>query len=141
MTGASPRIDPQGPRTPATERVLIYDGQCRLCVTAKQGLERLRSGQDQSDVRFVAYQTEEAACRLGREYRPGTPDVAFLVGHDGRVQYGLDAFLPLLPGLPGGRLLLALLRLPFARPLASVLYWFVARYRYRVFGQVPYRGE
>jgi predicted DCC family thiol-disulfide oxidoreductase YuxK len=140
MTRAS-RLDSEDPTTRVPERVLIYDGQCRLCVTAKQGLERFRAGKDRSDVRFVAYQTEEAACRLGSEYRPGTPDVAFLVNHDGRVQHGLDAFLPLLPGLPGGRLLVALLRLPFARPLASVLYRLVARYRYRVFGQVPYRAE
>ena len=43
-------------------RTLIYDGQCRLCVTAKKGLERL--GPD-PDVQFVPYQSEEAECRLG----------------------------------------------------------------------------
>ncbi|MER3425517.1 MAG: hypothetical protein C4293_22045, partial [Nitrospiraceae bacterium] len=112
----------------APERVLIYDGQCRLCVTAKEGLERL--GRDQ-DVRFVPYQSEEAACRLGQEYRPGRPDVAFLVEQNGMIKRGLDAFLPLLPGLRGGRLLRALLRLPLIRPLAYLAYRLVARYRYR----------
>lgn len=115
------------------ERILIYDGQCRLCVTAKEGLERLGR---QEDVRFVPYQSEEAACRLGREYRPGRPDVAFLVDPDGKIRRGLDAFLPLLPGLKGGRLLQGLLWVPFMRPLAYLAYRLIARYRYRWFGQV-----
>ncbi len=115
------------------ERILIYDGQCRLCVTAKEGLERL--GMD-GDVRFVQYQSEEAACHLGGDYRPGRPDVAFLVDQDGKISRGLDAFLPLVPGLPGGRVLVALLRMPLMRPLAYLAYRLVARYRYRWFGQV-----
>src|SRR5438128_10281787 len=117
-------------------RTLIYDGQCRLCVTAKEGLERLGPDPQQSDIRFVPYQSEEAARRLGSEYKPGRPDVAFLVERDGTISQGLDAFLPLLPGLPGGALLLVLWRVPFLRPLAYVLYRVIARYRYRWFGQV-----
>lgn len=115
------------------ERVLIYDGQCRLCVTAKDALERQAGG---GAVRFVPYQSEEAARRLGPEYRPGRPDVAFLVEDDGTITAGLEAFVPLLPGLPGGRLLLALWRMPFLRPLASLCYRVLARYRYRWFGSV-----
>jgi predicted DCC family thiol-disulfide oxidoreductase YuxK len=129
---------------PSTNQaVLIYDGECRLCLTAKEGLERLaRTRADQRmgdvpDVRFIPYQTEEAAVRLGSEYRPGRPEVAFFVDRHGLVSRGLDAFLPLLPGLPGGRILLSMMRLPLLRPLGYVLYRLVARYRYRLFGQVP----
>jgi len=118
---------------PGEERILIYDGQCRLCVTAKEGLERVGGNEP---VRFVPYQSEEAASRLGRDYRPGRPDVAFLVEEDGTVCRGLDAFLPLLPGLRGGRVLLALMRVPLLRPLAHLAYRLVARYRYKWFGQV-----
>lgn len=117
----------------ARDRTLIYDGQCRLCVTAKDGLERL--GED-TNVRFVAYQSEEAASCLGSEYKPGRPAVAFLVERDGTVRRGLDAFLPLLPGLPGGRLLGALMRVPILRPLSYLMYKFIARYRYKLFGSV-----
>ena len=53
-------------------RTLIYDGQCRLCVTAKEGLERLGPEPQQSDIRFVPYQSEEAASRLGAQ--PSLPD-------------------------------------------------------------------
>src|SRR5947209_18679470 len=84
-------------------RTLIYDGQCRLCVTAKEGLERLGPEPQQSDIRFVPYQSEEAASWLGAEYKPGRPDVAFLVDPDGTIIRGLDAFLQPLPVVPGCR--------------------------------------
>ena len=117
------------------EQLLIYDAECRLCVHAKAGLEACGSEQA---VRFVPYQSEEAARRLGSGYRPGRPDVAFLVGPDGRIQGGLEAFLPLLPGLPGGRLLQAMARVPWLAGLARCVYSVVARNRYRWFGAVPW---
>ena len=116
-----------------SERLLIYDAQCRLCITAKEGVERL--GKD-LDVRWVPYQSDEARCRLGAQYRAGRPDVAFLVERDGTIKKGLDAFVPLLPGLRGGRLLQGLMRIPFLRPLAYLIYRIIARYRYRWFGSV-----
>lgn len=115
------------------DRVLIYDAQCRLCVTAKEGIERLGG---ERAVRFVPYQSEEAARWLGGNYKPGRPNVAFLIERDGMIRRGLDAFLPLLPGLRGGRALHALMAFPLARPLAYLAYRIVARYRYRWFGQV-----
>jgi predicted DCC family thiol-disulfide oxidoreductase YuxK len=114
-------------------RILIYDDQCRLCVSAKEGLERI--GEDK-DVRFVPYQSEEAASRLGTEYTPGRPCVAFLVERDGTIRRGLDAFLPLVPGLRGGRVLHAILKVPLIRPLAYLAYRLIARYRYKWFGSV-----
>jgi predicted DCC family thiol-disulfide oxidoreductase YuxK len=114
-------------------RTLIYDGECRLCTSAKRGIERL--GTD-SDVQFVPYQSEDAVAKLGSEYRPGRPDAAFLIEADGRIRRGLDAFLPLLPGLPGGRILLWMLRVPLLRPLAYHLYRLIAKYRYQWFGAV-----
>ena len=116
-----------------SEQTLIYDGECRFCVTAKEGIERL--GADQK-VRFVPYQSEEAASRLGADYKPGRPDVAFLVEPNGHIRRGLDAFLPLLPGLRGGRALAALLSVPLLRPLAYLVYRLIARYRYQWFGAV-----
>jgi predicted DCC family thiol-disulfide oxidoreductase YuxK len=130
MVLLSVQHEPQGT---ASERLVIYDAQCRLCVTAKEGVERLGKN---LDVRWVPYQSEEALHRLGAEYRPGRPDVAFLLERDGTIKKGLDAFLPLLPGLRGGRLLEGLMRIPFLRPLAHLLYRFIARYRYRLFGSV-----
>ena len=116
-----------------SERLLIYDAQCRLCVTAKEGVERLEKD---LDVRWVPYQSDEASRRLGAQYRAGRPDVAFLVERDGTIKKGLDAFVPLLSGLPGGRMLHVLIGIPFLRPLAYLIYRVIARYRYRLFGSV-----
>ncbi|HKN88248.1 MAG TPA: DUF393 domain-containing protein [Nitrospiraceae bacterium] len=127
-----PTVQPKRQRV-EPDRVLIYDAQCRLCVTAKEGVERL--GND-VDVRWVPYQSDEAERRLGVEYRAGRPDAAFLVERDGTITKGLEAFLPLLPGLRGGRMLQAFMRVPLMRPLAYVVYRFIARYRYRLFGSV-----
>jgi len=114
-------------------RILIYDDRCRLCVTAREGLARAGEG---TDVRFVPYQSEEAARRLGVDYKPGRPEVAFLVEGDGAISRGLDAFLPLVPGLRGGRVLHAILKAPLIRPLADLAYHLVARHRYKLFGSV-----
>jgi len=117
--------------------LLIYDGQCRLCVTAKEGLERLETHTDAPPVRMVPYQSEEAKQALRESYRSGRPNAAFLVRPNGEIARGLDAFLSLLPGLKGGRLLAVLLSHPLVKPFGNLLYWFVARYRYSIFGTVP----
>jgi predicted DCC family thiol-disulfide oxidoreductase YuxK len=117
--------------------LLIYDGQCRLCVTAQKGLERLEAHGDATSIRMVPYQSEEAKLALGESYRPGRPNAAFLVRPNGEIASGLDAFLALLPGLKGGRALSVLLNLPLVKPFGYLLYWFVARYRYSIFGTVP----
>jgi predicted DCC family thiol-disulfide oxidoreductase YuxK len=118
----------------AQECTLIYDADCRFCVAARNGIERAAEKEGLAQVRFLPYQSEEAARRLGEHYVPGRPEVAFLVGQDGTIQKGLDAFLPLLRGLRGGKLLYRLIRVPWFKPLAYLLYRFIARYRYQLFG-------
>ena len=117
--------------------VLVYDGQCRLCVTAKNGLEQLRGESHADEVRLIPYQSEEAKQVLGAHYRPGRPPAAFLVHPDRTIATGLDAFLPLLPGLRGGRPLATFFSFPLVKPFAYLAYRLVARYRYRLFGEVP----
>ena len=115
--------------------LLIYDAECRLCASIKQTLEDLGVGQAESDVRFLAYQSEAAKRIFGPSYRPGRPDVAFLIRPSGEVLQGLEAFLPLVPILPGGRLLQWCLGFSFAKRLAEWGYRMVARHRYRWFGE------
>lgn len=103
---------------------------------AKEGIERAAVDHGLAHVRFLPYQSEEAARRLGKEYVPGRPEVAFLVRQDGRIQKGLEAFLPLLPGLKGGRVLHRLTSVSWLKPLAYLLYRLIARYRYQLFGSV-----
>jgi predicted DCC family thiol-disulfide oxidoreductase YuxK len=123
-------------RATSDECLLLYDGRCRLCVTAKEGLERLGTQNETKVVRMIPYQSEKAAEVLGAAYRPGRPDVALLVQPNGVIRQGLDAFLPLLPGLRGGRFLATFLSVPLVKPFAYLLYRLVARYRYHLFGEV-----
>ena len=127
-----------GGEPPSTSRdcLLVYDGECRLCVTAKEGLERLGTGNGVKIVRMIPYQSEEAQQVLGAIYRPGRPEAAYLIHQNGDIASGLDAFLPLLPGVRGGRLIGTLLAIPIMKPLAYVLYRLIARYRYPLFGAV-----
>jgi predicted DCC family thiol-disulfide oxidoreductase YuxK len=115
--------------------LLIYDGECQLCVSAKAKFERLVVRQAGADVRFLPYQSEEAMKALGSDYRPGRPAMAFFIQPSGQVHRGLDAFLPLVPNLPGGKLLLWCLRFPFAKWLVQRGYRIIARHRYRWFGE------
>ena len=105
-----------------------------MCVTAKTGLERLSEGHD---LRVIPYESDEAKQVLGSRHQGGRPEAAFLVTGDGRIAIGLDAFLPLLPGLRGGRVLAKLFAIPFVKPIAYRIYDLVARHRYRLFGAVP----
>lgn len=98
--------------------------------------ETIQERDEGTGARFVKYQDQEAEQRLGPHYRPGEPDVAFLVEPDGTVRRGLDAFVPLLPRIRGGRIILFLLRLPFGRAIGKLAYGLIARYRYRWFGAV-----
>ena len=99
----------------------------------------LRVACQSAPVRFIPYQSPEAEHILGPEYRLGRPEVAYRVGPDGRIHQGLDAMLPRLVGLPGGRLAGALLSLPGMKPMADRLYTLVARNRDRWFGATPFR--
>ena len=74
---------------------------------------------------------------LGHRYQTGRPDVAFLVAANGEIAEGLDAFIPLLPGLKGGRFFAWCFSLPGTKFLGKFVYRLVARYRYRLFGEVP----
>lgn len=74
--------------------LLVYDGKCRLCVTAQQGLDRLGTRADTAPVRMVPYQSDEAKQALGEAYRPYRPDAAFLVRPNGEIARGSTPFWP-----------------------------------------------
>jgi predicted DCC family thiol-disulfide oxidoreductase YuxK len=125
------------PQATAQACLLIYDGECQLCVSTKNKLEQAGVGRADSGIRFLPYQSEEAKRVLGKSYSHGRPDMAFLVQPSGEICRGLDAFLPLLPRLPGGPLVQWCLRFPVAKSLAIWGYRIIARYRYHLFGEAP----
>ncbi len=119
---------------PARDCFLIYDGECRLCMSVKMRLERRGIDQTKTGIRFVAYQSEAAKIALGQRYCLDRPETAFFIQPTGKILEGLDAFSPVLPYLPGGRMALQGLRLGMVRQLAGWGYCLLARHRYRWFG-------
>ena len=116
--------------------LLIYDEECRLCMSVKHDLERRGISQTRTGIRFVAYQSEAArtVTVIGHRYRLGRPQTAFLIQPSGKILQALDAFSLLLPHLPGGTLMQWGLRIGRVRQLAGWGHRLIARYRYRWFG-------
>jgi predicted DCC family thiol-disulfide oxidoreductase YuxK len=85
---------------------------------------------------MIPYESQEAASALGEQYRPGPPSMAYLISPKGGVSQGIDAFLPLMHGLPGGKFVRWMLKGPIIRSLAERAYRWIARHRYRLFGAV-----
>lgn len=130
---------PASPLDPQQPCLLIYDANCRLCVATKERLGRAGMGLPGSGVRMIPYESQEAASVLGAQYRPGPPSMAYLISPAGGVSQGVDAFLPLMHGLPGGKFVRWMLKGPIARSLAERFYRWIARHRYRLFGAVKPR--
>ncbi|HEX7765272.1 MAG TPA: DUF393 domain-containing protein [Nitrospira sp.] len=124
------QLDPQQPS------LLIYDGNCRLCVATKERLDRAGTGLPDSGVRMIPYESQEAMTALGELYQPGPPSMAYLISPAGGVAQGVDAFLPLIQGLPGGKFVRWMLKWSITRRLAERAYCWIARHRYRLFGAV-----
>ncbi len=110
---------------------LIYDRECRLCVSIKN---RLSQTTHTSEVQFVPYDSKEAKSLLGKAYVPGRPPIAYLIDAEGKKHQGLDAFIPLLPNLPWVKWVLPLWRFSLVRLCSHAVYRVIARYRYAWFG-------
>ena len=124
----------EGRLLPPQACLLIYDGECRLCVSVKMALEQREVNPTRTGIQFVAYQSKAARIALGQRYRSGRPETAFFIQPSGKVLQGLAAFFPILPYIWGGRLVLWGLRFHMVRQLAEWGYRFMARHRYRWFG-------
>lgn len=109
---------------------LIYDSHCRLCVAVKRKLE-----QRSAHVQYVPYDSRKAAECLGKRYQNNRrPPMAYWVDEKGTVVGGLEAFLPFLYDLKGGKIFMFFWRFPVWRQVMVGLYDLVARHRYRWFG-------
>jgi len=135
MSNTSPRCSARsegiGPHDLDGQCVLIYDAECRLCMTSKEILEkwdRLHR------IKFLPFQSIEA-----REISPDLAeqtniDAMRFVETDQRVFVGIEAFRQMLPMLPMGRFLSILLNLPGVSWLAGKIYGVIAKNRIRWFG-------
>jgi len=113
--------------------ILFYDGHCGLCHrTVKFVLKHDRSG---SAFRFAPLQGTTFESRIAPDRRAGLPDSIVVLTNEGSLLVRSDAFLHVLRRLGGGWRILANAQAVIPRPLRDLVYDFVARIRYRVFGK------
>ncbi len=109
--------------------VLLYDGNCGFC---NQWVGRLRRWDRRGAIDYLPAQLRAEVQGL-----PSIPDEALdramhVVLPDGRTYQGARALPALLPLLPGGVLLAAILRIPGVQSLADRVYTWIAARRHRL---------
>jgi predicted DCC family thiol-disulfide oxidoreductase YuxK len=116
----------------SNSELLFYDGHCALCHGAvKFVLKRDRSGKA---FRFAPLQGTTFQSRISAGARADLPDSIVLLTEDGTLLVRSNAFLHILQRLGGVWKILGGVLAVVPRPLRDVVYNFVARVRYRVFG-------
>jgi predicted DCC family thiol-disulfide oxidoreductase YuxK len=113
--------------------ILFYDGHCGLCHRAvKFVLKHDRSGRA---FRFAPLQGATFQSRVPAADRADLPDSVVVLTADGSLLVRSDAFVHILRRLGGGWRILAGVLAVVPRPLRDVVYNFIARTRYSVFGK------
>lgn len=112
---------------------IFYDGHCGLCHRAvKFVLKHDRSG---NAFRFAPLQGEMIQSRVSDQQRASLPNTFVVLTRNGALLMRSDASLYILERLGGGwRILANILRVIPGR-LRDLMYDFVARVRYRLFGR------
>ncbi len=113
--------------------LLIFDGQCVLCLRA---VETLRSLPCEAEIDMVPLQQNPLPalpCKLTREQLQAEIHV---IETDGTVFKGADALIRILRTVPSLRWLEPMYRVPGLRPAASFFYKWIAKHRYRLFGKM-----
>lgn len=116
-----------------SRNILIYDAECRLCVSSKEWVERWDR---RRRISFLPFQTAEAKERVPDLAGMTCIDAMRFIDAEGKVTSGVEAFRRMLPLLPFGRPLSLLFYFPGVPWLAAKVYHHVAENRYRWFGRV-----
>ena len=112
---------------------VFYDGHCGLCHRAvKFILKHDRSG---SAFRFAPLQGETIQSRVPADRLASLPDSFVVLTRDGTLLMRSNASLYILQSLGGGWKILANILHVIPRSFRDLVYDFVARIRYRVFGR------
>lgn len=113
--------------------MMFYDGHCGLC----HGAVRFVIGEDREGTafRFAPLQGETFQRLVPSAQRAELPDSVVVQTADGQLLVRSDAFLHILSKLGGGWNILANVLGVVPRGLRDLVYDFVARVRFRVFGR------
>jgi predicted DCC family thiol-disulfide oxidoreductase YuxK len=112
--------------------MIFYDGRCALCHgTVKFVLKRDQSG---TAFRFAPLQGKTFSERVPETTRKMLPDSIVVLTDEGALLVRSDAFVHILARLGGGWKFVAGVLRVIPRPMRDVIYNFIARVRYGVFG-------
>jgi len=112
---------------------IFYDGHCGLCHRAvKFVLKHDRSG---TAFRFAPLQGETIQSHISAERRASLPDTFVVLTQEGALLMRSNASLHVLERLGGGWKVLGKILSAIPRSLRDLVYDFVARIRYHVFGR------
>jgi predicted DCC family thiol-disulfide oxidoreductase YuxK len=111
--------------------VVIYDANCHLCESIKNGLSRWGR---KREVRFLHFEDPQACALQPDLYGVDYLDAIRFIDRSGKLWKGADAVRHLLKMMPFGLPIAWILSLPGMYCLAGKVYVWVARNRYRLFG-------
>lgn len=111
-----------------TEVTVLYDGNCALC---RASAERLRRHDPQSRIELLDLHDPSVPQRFPQVDPEKAMRLMQAVDRQGRVSSGVDAWSAVGRALPGWRAAAWLLKLPGIHGLATRVYAWVARNRYR----------
>jgi predicted DCC family thiol-disulfide oxidoreductase YuxK len=119
--------------TSAPQRdVLFYDGDCVFC---RGSVDRLKRWVPRADVEYRSFRDPGALDSFPGLTMDRCERAMQFVRKDGRVFDGMEAIVQLLRSRAIGPLALAYY-VPGIRQLADLVYWIVARNRFRIGGRV-----
>lgn len=134
MTAESNREQKEAPRRLA-KPVVLYDGSCRLCISATDQLRKLDT-EDALDWLNMREDAVRARFR-GIDWRRAEEEI-HLVRTDGRLRVGVDAVREISEMIGGdvGKAASVALDLPGVRQAADVIYSIVAANRHHLMSKV-----
>jgi len=113
--------------------IVFYDGHCGLCDRAVKFV--LKHDQSGRPFRFASLQGTTYASRISAERRASLSDSIVVLTEDGATLTRSDAFVHIFRRLGGGWRTLAGAVAIVPRPVRDLIYNFIARIRYRIFGR------
>lgn len=131
MRSAENMALPETPVAAPEKPVLIYDGECPVCIRA---VDWIRARSDPDAFEFLSCHADELAKRFPRIEKSACLQAMHLILPDGSVLIGEQAMPEILRRLRGYRRLACLLRLPGADVLTRAFYRWFARRRHRAPG-------
>ncbi len=108
---------------------VLFDGACPVC---RGAVERLRAWDRDEVLEFVPAQAPDLLERFPFISRDALSESIHLVGRDGETWEGAGAVEKLVRVLPGWSWAAWAFRLPMARPVAGIVYRWIARNRYQL---------